>query len=137
MDRKQGAFSKRMRTFMAGRNGMDELCGTAVVAGVIFLLLSGFGANPLVWLALALVVYGVWRCYSRNVAKRRDENEHFLVITEQPRAWFRLQHTRFKNRKEKRYFKCSECNTVCAVPRGKGKIRITCPTCKHKFEVKS
>lgn len=30
MDRKQEAFSKRMRTFMAGRNGMDELCGTAV-----------------------------------------------------------------------------------------------------------
>lgn len=130
-------LNERMRNVMTGRNGMDELCTTAMVAGIVFLLLSGFGMNPLIWLALALVVYAVWRAYSRNVAKRRDENDHFLVVTESPRAWFRLQRKKFKNRKDKRYFKCSECNTVCAVPRGKGKIRITCPNCKNKFEVKS
>ncbi len=32
---------------------------------------------------------------------------------------------------------CPSCQKKLAVPRGKGKIKITCPHCSHKFETES
>ena len=43
---------------------------------------------------------------------------------------------RIKDR-EHRYFDCAKCRQLVRVPRGKGKIMITCPKCKEKFQRKS
>ena len=32
---------------------------------------------------------------------------------------------------------CPDCGQRVRVPRGKGKIRITCPNCKSKFDAQS
>ena len=39
---------------------------------------------------------------------------------------------RIKDRQHK-YFDCPKCRQPVRVPRGKGKIAITCPKCKEKF----
>ena len=39
--------------------------------------------------------------------------------------------------KEHKYFTCPNCRTVCRVPRGKGKIIITCPKCGGSIHGKS
>ena len=39
--------------------------------------------------------------------------------------------------KEHKYFTCPNCKTVCRVPRGKGKIVITCPKCGGEIRGKS
>ena len=43
----------------------------------------------------------------------------------------------WKERKEKAFLKCPNCGTMLAVPRGKGKIIVTCPKCHARMETKS
>ena len=43
---------------------------------------------------------------------------------------------RLKDR-EHRYFDCPKCRQLVRVPRGKGKIAITCPRCREKFVKKT
>ena len=39
----------------------------------------------------------------------------------------------FRDR-QNRYFICPRCRQTVRVPRHKGKIAITCPKCKERFE---
>ena len=43
---------------------------------------------------------------------------------------------RVKDRRN-RYFLCPRCRQTVRVPRGKGRILITCPKCKEKFQRKT
>ena len=52
---------------------------------------------------------------------RYQENRRFLLLID-----------RIKDRNN-RYFNCPKCRQTVRVPRGKGKISITCPKCREKF----
>ena len=62
----------------------------------------------------------------------REENRKFLRKAEPVIHWWRLQSTIRKD-KEHRYYDCPRCRQQVRVPRGKGKIAISCPKCKEKF----
>ena len=119
-------LSAGFRQFMTGRYGTDKLNMWILGAGVIVCLVSLFMPWAIVKLILTLVSYGlmfwaIFRCFSRNTYKRYRENRRFLMLLD-----------RFKDR-EHRYFDCPRCRQPVRVPRGKGKIAITCPKCKEKF----
>ena len=121
-----GRIAAGMRRFMAGRYGTDKLNMYILGAGVIVCLLTMFIPFALVDLALtvisyALMIWAITRTFSRNTYKRYQENRKYLRLIE-----------RFKD-KEHRYFDCPRCRQPVRVPRGKGKISITCPRCKEKF----
>lgn len=122
--------------WMQGRYGYDELSRFLALLSIVFLVLSFI--RPLwfmYFLALACLGWVVFRCYSKNITKRIIERENFLKITEKPRKFFSLQKMKWKDRKIYKYFKCSSCGANLRVPKGKGKIEITCPKC-HKSEIK-
>ena len=115
-----------LRQFMTGRYGTDKLNMAILGAGLIACLLSMFIRLPLINLLLTLLSYAlmgwaIFRSLSRNVYKRYQENSRYLNFL-----------NRFKD-KEHRYFSCPRCRQSVRVPRGKGKIAITCPKCKEKF----
>ena len=121
-----GKLSASMRRFMLGRYGTDKLNTYILTAGVIVCLIALFVSAPLVRLALTVLSYGlmiwaIFRSFSRNVYKRYQENHRFLQLLD-----------RIKDR-EHRYFNCPHCRQPVRVPRGKGNISITCPRCKEKF----
>ena len=124
--RRMGAnFSAGLRRFMIGRYGTDKLNTTILMAGLILCLIGMFMPPP-VNLIFALLSYGlmIWslvRSFSRNTYRRYRENQKFLAFLE-----------RLKDRNH-RYFSCPKCRQSVRVPRGKGKIAITCPRCKEKF----
>lgn len=112
--------------FMAGRYGTDRLNMVILCAGLFVSLLTMFNRSPVFSLVCMVLSYGlmIWaicRTLSRNTYARYQENRKFLQF------WNRL-----KDRKN-RYFDCPKCRQVVRVPRGKGKISITCPRCKEKF----
>ena len=116
----------RFRRFMAGRYGTDRLNIIILSAGMVVALIGTFIRNPLVNLILTAVSYGlmIWalsRSFSRNTYKRFQENRKFLLFFD-----------RLKDR-EHRYFDCPKCRQMVRVPRGKGKIAISCPRCREKF----
>ena len=116
--------------FMSGRYGTDRLnvvilC-VGVAASVISAFLQGSWVGQLCWvLSYVLMIWAIFRSLSRNINKRYQENRRFLLLLD-----------RFKDRKN-RYFLCPRCRQTVRVPRGKGKIIITCPKCKEKFQRKT
>ena len=112
--------------FMAGRYGTDKLNSVILWTGVGIVLLAAFIPVPVINLLLHIVAYGLmgialFRTFSRNTYKRYQENRKFLMLLD-----------RLKDR-EHRHFECPRCRQPVRVPRGKGKIAITCPKCAEKF----
>ena len=126
-----------LQRFMYGRYGNDQfnlfLIGTYLVLYLLFVL-TGFA--PLYWLSLVLIAYSLFRLLSRNPARRRSENARFLSIVNPVLRWLRLRRTIHRD-KEHRYFKCPNCGQQLRVPRGKGKITVTCRGCGASKKKKS
>ena len=116
----------KLRRFMYGRYGSDQLGMFLLLLGVVLALLGSF--TRLYWLgflAYIPLVLAIFRMYSRNIYKRREENQRFMRELGPIRD---RQH---------RYYACPRCRQKIRVPRGKGKIRITCPKCGERFEKKT
>ena len=119
-----------IRTFMAGRYGTDRLnmvilC-TGLVASILSMMISLQPLNLIFWaLSYGLMIWAIFRSLSRNTYKRYQENRKFLQV-----------YNRMADR-QNRYFDCPKCRQTVRVPRGKGKISITCPRCREKFVKKT
>ena len=104
---------------------MVILC-VGVAASIIYAFLQGSWVGQIFFvLSYALMILAIWRSLSRNINKRYQENRRFCLMLD-----------RVKDRKN-RYFLCPRCRQTVRVPRGKGKIMITCPKCKEKFQRKT
>lgn len=119
-------LSAGFRNFMAGRYGTDKLGLTLLVAALILSLISAFVGASIVNLVLSFLSYflmfwAIYRMFSRNTYARYEENRKFLRFFDQ-----------LKDR-DHRYFCCPKCRQSVRVPRGKGKIAITCPKCRERF----
>ena len=115
-----------IRNFMAGRYGVDKLSTVILWAAMVIMLISLFIPAVSVKMVLmavytALMFWAIFRSLSRNTYKRYQENRRFLLTLE-----------RILDRKH-RHFTCPKCRQPVRVPRGKGKIAITCPRCKERF----
>lgn len=138
-------FRDRLIRFFYGRNGNDELGRFTSWVALIFMLISTFTVSlwkgwisNIAWgIAIAALVATFFRMLSKNIDKRRRENMVYLIYKKRVKDWFRLQKKRFQERKTHRYYRCPKCRTALRVPRGKGKIQITCRTCGEKFIKKS
>ena len=126
-----------LQRFMYGRYGNDQLniclIWLYVISYLLFFLTRFFLFN---WLSLVLIFVVLFRMLSRNLAQRRMENAWFLRKADPVIHWFRLQRT-IRRDKEHRYFKCPNCGQQLRVPRGKGKITVTCRGCGASFQEKS
>ena len=113
------------RRFMEGRYGTDKLNTLILTVGLIVCLIgcffSGLTSSLLTTVSYSLMIWAIFRTFSRNTYKRYQENRKYLLFLE-----------RLKDR-EHRYFKCPKCRQRVRVPRGKGKVAITCPRCKERF----
>lgn len=128
--------------FMYGRNGADQLSLAMVWTGLILDIVGAFIKNDLINAILAavsgvLLLLALLRIFSRNLQKRRAENAKFLE-----KVWWPLkrkfgQAKQQAQDKDHKYFTCPNCAAVCRVPRGKGKIVITCPRCRTKIQGKT
>ncbi len=123
----------RLRQMMIGRYGNDQLNITLIVIYFITFFLTTLTG----WVIFVLIgevgfILYVFRSFSRNIPKRYAENQKFLSITLPIRRLFNrsLQQTQDKNHK---YYTCKQCGQRIRVPKGKGKIAITCPKCKVEF----
>jgi ribosomal protein L37AE/L43A len=125
------------RRFMAGRYGPDSLNRALSALALLDLLVALLTGKPLL-LLLGLALWGIvyFRMFSRNISKRYEENQRWLQFYGKVRDRFRRLIARLRDR-EHRYFKCPDCGTMLRVPRGRGKIQVTCPHCSRQIIKKS
>ncbi len=127
-------WKRKFENFMQGRNGVDELGQFLTLTSVIVLLLGALVRNFLLsLLACALLIYAYFRVFSKKLSKRQEENRTYLAEREHIRFKLQTKKLHLSMRKTHRYFKCKKCKKKLRVPRGKGKIEVTCPHCGEKF----
>ena len=120
-----------LRKLMIGRYGVDELSMLILVVSIVFSILSRFidnGIIPIIFTVTAVLAY--FRIFSKNITKRYEENNKFLKTWNPIKNKFNKKIKRLKDTKDYRHFKCPNCSQTLRVPRGKGKVAVTCPKCK-------
>ncbi|MBE6957292.1 MAG: hypothetical protein E7450_07565 [Ruminococcaceae bacterium] len=130
-------FRNAIQRFLYGRYGMDQLGRTLLYTGLGLLLVSVLSGSFVIHvLSLVLYILVLVRMLSRNFAARRRENERYLRLTAPVTRKVRLWRNMLRD-KDHRYFKCPGCKKYLRVPRGKGRISISCRSCGCKFTKKS
>ena len=123
---------------MYGRYGIDQLGTFALVILLILNIVFTLTGREAVYLVgLLLAVWCIWRIFSRNIARRYAENQKFMQLTDPMRRFWSAKISGFLDLRTHRHFRCPNCKQKIRVPRGKGKIQITCPKCRHEFVKKS
>ncbi|MBQ2676645.1 MAG: hypothetical protein IJF54_04485 [Clostridia bacterium] len=123
----------RLKQFMYGRYGSDQLSMAliilAFVISFITILIGIPFLNLISYIPLGFVIF---RTFSRNISKRYAENQKFLKYYYPIQTKIKTKITRAKDKNNK-YYKCKGCGATLRVPKGKGRIDITCPKCRTKF----
>ena len=145
---------------MFRRKVLDELGRTLLIVGIIATIISTLVFKYGTWprwvfsiLAAAALIFCVLRMLSRNQTRIYNQNMRFLTFWTGLRDFFRnpfgkkgrRTHRARKARKnpswseikQYKYFICPQCTQRLRVPRGKGRLRVTCTRCGHVFETKS
>lgn len=127
-----------LRRVMIGRYGVDQLTWVLLGLAVILSVCGNiFGIGLLRILCWAALVYGYYRMFSRNIYARQRENQAVLNAWNRLKNHFAQRRQHAADRKLYRYFTCPTCKQKLRVPKGKGKINITCPKCNTSFIRKS
>ena len=127
-----------LRKFMLGRYGPDQLgMAMIILSFVLSLLYAIIGNMPLLLLSYICFGLALYRMLSRNIYRRRAENDKFIRYWWPLRTKIKRRIENIKQRRTHKFYKCPKCKKTLRVPRGKGKIQVTCPKCSDKFYKKT
>ena len=127
----------RLNKFMQGRYGVDQFARFTLGVALFVIVVGSFirrsaAGSVLDMIGMILIIYTYFRILSRNVSARYAENQKYVQLI----APITKKVDFFKRkRKDKthKYYKCPTCKQVVRVPKGRGKIEISCPKCHTKF----
>lgn len=133
---------QRFMRFMQGRYGVDDfsrfLSMSVIVLWILSLVINIPARHSFIFASISsFISFVVWAClivmiyrmFSKNIQKRYQENQKFLLY----KSRFMQKMKRAKTDKNHRIFSCPNCKQKIRVPRNKGKIAIRCPKCSIEF----
>ena len=123
-----------IRNFMAGRYGPDHLGVLMILLSLVLNLINSIVRfPPLMWISYVLLFLTLFRMLSKNIVRRRAENDKFIKYWWPIKTKIRRAFSNIKQRKMHKFFKCPGCRKTLRVPKGKGKLQVTCPKCGERF----
>lgn len=129
---------QRMTRFMYGRYGNDQLSKLYLGLAIVCLIVNLFTDLAIFYVAgLLLLIYSIYRSFSKDISKMAAQNQKFLNWRYQRIVKYNNTKKHLAQSKECRFYKCPGCKQKVRVPRGRGKIAITCPKCHAEFIKKS
>lgn len=127
-------FKERLQRFMYGRYGVDGLGNFIIWTAVALMILSWFIPGPVLGtVSLVLLFWGYFRMFSRNVQKRYQENCVYYRYVNKVKDFFKKQKSYMQQRKTHHIYKCPQCKQKIRIPKGKGRVAITCKRCGTEF----
>lgn len=130
-------FLYKLQQFMYGRNGFDGLTAFLAVIYLITRNIAAFSRSFALYLiSLIIIAFAIYRIFSTNLYQRHKENDFFMTYFNKVAFVFRnsaqLSRERAQARPTHKIYVCPKCKKHLKVPKGKGKIEISCP-CGNKF----
>ncbi|MBR1938860.1 MAG: IBR domain-containing protein [Spirochaetales bacterium] len=151
-------FKRKLEEFFKDRYGTDQLSVFMSFIGLVFIFCSSVFSSAelgaiISIIGLALLISSSARVLSKNTSQRKKENDVFLSFFGRTSSSSGFSYEKSENREKKEkkerekqakkalkeklkthaLFYCPNCKCKCFVPKGKGKVRITCPKCGEKF----
>lgn len=127
-------MKEKLQRFMIGRYGVDAFGKFLLGAVVVLWAINLFANNRFLYSwALLLMIYAYFRMFSKNTTKRYQENAKYLQLKNKLVSRFKSRKSQLKERKTHHIYCCPTCRQKIRIPRGKGRICITCPKCKTEF----
>lgn len=127
-----------LKRYTDGCYGMDELSNVLYVIALILIFVSLLPhCRILYYISLILIFITAFRFFSKETGKRMQEKELFLKAFSEIKKDISAQKRHWQDRKTYKYFKCPHCRTYIRIPKGHGKVIITCPKCRTQFERKT
>ena len=83
------------------------------------------------------MVYEYYRMMSKKIEQRYAENQKYLNGRYRLVVKWNRRKEHFRQRRDYHFYRCPSCKQKVRVPKGKGRICITCPKCKKEFIKKS
>ena len=138
---------QRFQRIFDGRNGIDPMSIFLLCLALPFFSFRRIGFGWVI--GLLIIAYVLFRCFSRNVEKRRQELYAFygvlrkislffsrIVNAMRPffnriSKFFATRNMQWKQRKEYVFVRCPRCKKTLRLPRNKGKIVVSCPMCRN------
>lgn len=133
--RKVEEAQRKLGAWAIGRNGADDLssaCTNVAVVLVVVNLVSRNSAFAVV--ALLLLAYSWYRISSKDVARRRSENAEAARRVGPVLSWLANPVAAAREARMYKHLTCPSCGQRVRIPRGKGKVRVTCPRCHARFD---
>lgn len=129
----------KIKNYLQKVYGVDFFSKTMIVFALILSFINlKFKNRVIEIITMILIVYfGIFRVFSVNKYQRMIENQKFAKAVKPMTDFFEKYKIRATNSKDKKYIKCPNCKKEMKIPRNKGKIKVTCPHCGHKFVKKS
>ena len=128
---------EKLQRFMWGRYGNDQFNRFLIICAMVSIVLSFFLGQVFYILAFAIMIYTYFRMFSKNISKRSAENQWYLVRERKVRNWLDKKKRELAQRKVYHIYKCPNCRQKIRVPKGRGRIAITCRKCGTEFVKKS
>ena len=131
------SFRQWLTDFMWERNGYDGLGRALWILALILVIINIFVGSVIISLIeSAVVIYALFRFFSKNLEKRREENAAYYRLINRAKRRLELQRSKIRDRKTHVYKRCPRCKNTLRLPRLKGKHVASCPCCHNKFDVK-
>lgn len=131
------SIKNKLIRFMTGRYGIDQLyyAGLFLALGLMMINMV-VNVTILMVISNGLILLMVLRGFSRNINRRRSENEQFLKLWNPVKKAVRIFFRRIKEIRFHRYRKCPHCRKTLKLPIKRGKHMVKCPACKESFAVR-
>lgn len=124
----------RFRRFMSGRYGFDQYTRALIIIALVLSLAAALTGNrPLVLISYIPALYAIFRILSRNINRRSQENFTYCEMMRKLKNSWKNFMLLMVGTKTHKYYRCRKCRQMLRVPRGKGKISISCPKCRTEF----
>ena len=130
-------FKEKLARFMDGRYGTDQLHNALLVVAFVLMGANIYIRSSFISILLwAILIWLIFRAFSRDNYKISMENEKFMKIWNPVKAQGSLTLRRIKEIKTHRFRKCPHCKAVLRLPRKTGKHTVNCPRCHDEFAVR-
>ena len=131
-------FQNKLYKFMYGRYGIDNLYNFLFYVYIFILIANLFiNSNILCWIALLPLTIAFYRFFSKNISKRRKENDMYLKIKNNVLKPYKNLRRNYKDKDMYIYKKCHKCHTILRLPLPpkRGIRHAKCPNCKKRIKI--
>lgn len=138
-------FVATIRNIWKTANGFDSLSRFLLKIGLIVIVLSfPLDKKIVYWIGVAILLFVYIRTFSKDKQKYNQQNSTFMKYKRKVTSFFQGQidavkkfRNKLQQKKMYRFYKCPNCGQNIRIPKGKGKVTITCPSCSTKFVKKT